>query len=275
MTQALSDRGDCFRRLGDVHTAALDYTRLIEMSNAPPSQVARAARWRGDCYLKTGDREQAMADYASAAANYTKVIESKDSSADMVASALDDRGVCYGRMGEKEKAAADYAQALAILDKALEGKNVPAAAVASDLQTRAWYAYHAGLPDRALDDSRRALLLSPSDAGTAYIIAITLVRQGKFDEAKKAYAAAFPLGSPLGPGGEDDLVELRDHLDGPPEATVFLGWIYLQAGQRERGVKELQKYVDGHADTPLAGWARELLTTGAAGAGAQNKAAQP
>jgi tetratricopeptide (TPR) repeat protein len=132
--------------------------------------------------------------------------------------------------------------------------------MADALDNRGMFEFYAGALDKAMEDIRRCLTLRPHDPRATYYVGTILLLQGKFDEARAAYEFALPFRNPLGNSGtEYDLIDLRELGHAPPEATVFLGWLYLKAGKRDLATAEFKKYLTDHADGPLAGWAKELL----------------
>ena len=170
--------------------------------------------------------------------------------------------MCYERLGDKEKAAADFAGAIEISSKLIDIPATPPDTMVMALDGRSYDELLAGASDKAIEDARRCLALSPRDYTAAYNLGTMLLMAGKFAEARTAYEAALPLHTPLGSSGaEIDLIDLRDLGQAPPETTVFLGWIYLKAGKRDLATAELKKYLADHADGPLAGWAKELVAS--------------
>jgi tetratricopeptide (TPR) repeat protein len=235
--------------LGQRDKEIADYTRVIEMKDLAVDTIAQALSARGYAYGQLKQTEKQLADY-------TRIIEMKNVPAARVAQALQDRAVQYGELGQSDKQIADDSR---IIDM----KDAPTERVAWALVNRGWSRYERGELDPALEDSRRAFALIPKDPLPGYNIGVILLRQGKLPEARKAYETALAAGLPQvsAPSTETvkDLIELRDKLHGPPETTAFLGWAYLHAGQREKGIVELRTYLHDHPDGPLAGWARQLL----------------
>ena len=98
---ALLARGVAFGEQGDSEASISDFTKLLEMTEAPAEQRAYAYYNRGVTYGQQGDNEAAIADY-------TKVIEMTEIPAEVRIYAYFNRGVNYSRQGNSEAARKDF-----------------------------------------------------------------------------------------------------------------------------------------------------------------------
>ena len=157
---ALFRRAYSFDQLGRRADAIADYSRAIELPDAPVGQVADALRHRGWIYSQEGKTiEEKMADYSRA-------IELPNAPAAQVAKALLLRGWRLAQQGKRAEALADYA-------RVIELPEAPVNEIASALRHRGWnfsqekrfaealadYSLVIELPNAPVDQIAKALLL--------------------------------------------------------------------------------------------------------------------
>jgi tetratricopeptide (TPR) repeat protein len=239
----LLNRAHGWTRLDQPRKAVEDFSRVIEMNDASPEHVAQALLGRANVPAPHGNTVAQIADC-------TRVIEMPGVPAYLVASALLSRGVSYTRSGKSAQAIDDYTRLLAIEEAS---PNL----VGAGLLARGWERYLAGQLEEAQRDTLDALHRDPQLLPARYNLALILLRQKRFGDARQAYDAALQAG-PL----EEallDLAGLRDRLNGPPETSVFLGWLEIRMGRRQHGEPNLRWYLQAHPDGELSGWARQLL----------------
>src|SRR5438876_1058375 len=109
-------------------------------------------------------------------------------------------------------------------------KNLPPRQVSRALASRGYSQYQLGNLTEALDDTKKSLALKPDFITPSYNLAVILLRQEKFAEAKIAYENAMKLG-PLD-GVVEDFLDLRNKFHGPPETVAFLGWYRIAVGKQ-------------------------------------------
>jgi tetratricopeptide (TPR) repeat protein len=98
---ALMKHGFANKEKGDMQGATTDWTAVIEMNDAPKSQIALALFNRGFAKRQLGDMRGAISDY-------TAVIELDDAPGKSVARALFNRGFAKSELGDDYGAISDY-----------------------------------------------------------------------------------------------------------------------------------------------------------------------
>ncbi len=159
--KALVKRGNRYGRKGDHDKAIADYNKVIESGDAPPDIKAMALINRGKRYEQKGHHDKAIADY-------TKVIESGDAPPDVKARALVKRGNLYEREGDDKKAIADYTEVIGL-------PNAPADLKARALVSRGNLYEREGDDKKAIADYTEVI---ESDDATADQKARALVKRG-------------------------------------------------------------------------------------------------
>jgi tetratricopeptide (TPR) repeat protein len=143
MGKAYLRRAECYRAKGDSDSATNDYTKVIELPNARPDQVATALRKRGNRHARKGDLDKAIADY-------TEAIDLPGATTEQVAAALVNRGNCYQDKGDDDKAIDDYTKAIA-------WPHAPADQVSRALVNRGDRYRKKGDDDKAIADYTKAI----------------------------------------------------------------------------------------------------------------------
>lgn len=176
-------RGILHREQGNTSAAMADLSRVIELTGAPPAQVAMALFNRG---CANGQQGQTLAEIA----DYTRVIESKAAPAIYVARALINRGFTYAEKGDTLMGIADYT-------RAIELPGAPAKYVARALLNRGVTLAKQGEGSAAIADFSRILGLAgaPSEemANAYFNRGIVHDEEGRASEAVADYTRVIEM----------------------------------------------------------------------------------
>ncbi|MCD6049981.1 MAG: lipoprotein NlpI [Verrucomicrobia bacterium] len=102
---ALYRRAYCYHKKGDVDKGIEGYTAVIDLFEAPVTQIARARVGRALAYGTKNDTKMEAEDY-------TAVINLIGAPVEQISQALFNRGVIYSEKGESEEAIKDYTAAI-------------------------------------------------------------------------------------------------------------------------------------------------------------------
>ena len=105
LAMALCNRGIGLGVLGRAEEAVADYTRMIDLPGVPPTQVMHALLNRGLTLGHMGQTQGAIDDF-------TRAVELPDAPVDRVAQALSNRGVAFAQIGRIEEAVANYTEVI-------------------------------------------------------------------------------------------------------------------------------------------------------------------
>ena len=173
--------GFTHEQAGRIAEAIADYTRAIELPDAPPEEVAEALVRRGRALEQTGRTAEAIADY-------TRVIEMSGTSPANVASALCRRGSVHEQCGRAVEAADDYT-------RAIEQPGAPADMVVKSLVGRGTIRGQAEQSDEAIADFTCAIEFA--DAPPEAVLAAYLMRGVLFSFVNQHEATLRDLGKVL------------------------------------------------------------------------------
>jgi len=101
VARALFDRGVIFARAEQRRSAIADFTRVAAMSDAPPATVADALFNRAIMFSELGLPQREIDDY-------TLVIGLEGASPETLASALYNRAITYAQLGQLHAAVGDF-----------------------------------------------------------------------------------------------------------------------------------------------------------------------
>jgi len=218
--------GFTHRSAGRTPEAMADWTLAVDLPGAPPEPVAIALLVRGAMHEKSGRMSEAIADY-------TRAIELAGAPPDHVATAFFSRGVAYGQAGLTSEAIADYTRAIDLHE-------APPALVAKALYNRGVTYGQTGQTAAEIADYTRCIELAgaPSDhiAKALFARGAMYGQAGQTSEAIADYARAIELPA------------------APPEQVAWAllnrGLIYGQAGRIAESIADYTRTIEQRGVPP-------------------------